>query len=43
VKTVKPGWPGLDYKVFDIDGDGIREYHFKQWYSKYNSFRFFAS
>ncbi|NUJ97723.1 prepilin-type N-terminal cleavage/methylation domain-containing protein [Candidatus Gracilibacteria bacterium] len=43
VKTVKPGWPTIDYKVFDVNGDGINEYHFKQWYNKYNSFRFFNS
>lgn len=41
VKVVKPGWPWIDYKVFDINWDSINEYHFKQRYTKYNSFKFF--
>ena len=43
VKYVKPDWPSLDYKIFDINWDGINEYHFKQWYTKYNSLKFFES
>ncbi len=42
VKVLKPVTlrASMNYKVFDIDGDGIREYHFKQWYYKYHSLKF---
>ncbi len=41
VKSVKLSWPSLKYKTFDINNDGIKEYHFKQWYDKYHSYEFF--
>lgn len=41
VKKIKPSWPSVNFRTFDVDGDWIKEYHFKRWYSKYHAFRFF--
>lgn len=43
VKYTKSSWPALDWKTFDINNDWIKEYHFKQRYNKYHSYRIFAS
>ncbi len=43
VKKVKIGWPWINYKVFDINWDWIKEYHFKQRYKKYHSMKFLKS